>query len=467
MTRIGFFCILTFFAFTTSFLTTGCHRHSATKEAGKQLWTCGMHPNYISDRAGNCPICGMKLVPKRQETGSGAAEEPGIKIDPATLQNIGVVTETVRTRNLTKTIRTSATVAVDERRIFTVNAKVMGWAEKLYADFTYQKVEPGQPLLSIYSPELVAAQEEYLQALAGVKKLAPGGSPELKDQANQMLASTRRKFQYWDIPESELQRVEAAGVPQKALSLFAPAGGVVLEKMVVQGQQIMPGMPLYKIADLSLVWIMADVYQEDLSFVKIGQEAGVELSYFPGRPFKGMVAYIPPLLESASRTASIRVEVRNTPGLELKPGMFATVSIQSPAAVDALAVPEQAVIRSGTRNIVVLSLGNGRFLPKEVRLGLSAGGYVQVLEGLAVNDLIVTSSQFLIDSESNLKAAVQQLTGPATASPAPVPELKPAAPAAAPHAKAIYTCPMHPKVISDKPGICPICEMDLVLEKKK
>jgi len=222
--------------------------------------------------------------------------------------------------------------------------------------------------------------------------------------------SARRRLLNWDIPESEIAVLESRGTPKKTMTFYSPVDGFVMEKMVNKGQNVMAGMELYKIADLSTVWILADIYQYELPWVKVGQKADIHLSYMPGKNFQGTVTYIYPMLSMETKTARVRIEVRNTPDLELKPEMFATVEIVSPVIVNAIAVPEQAIIRSGERNIAVISLGGGYFDPREVKLGVTADGYIQILDGIKEGEKIVISSQFLIDSESNLKAAISQMS---------------------------------------------------------
>ncbi len=355
---------------------------------------------------------GMDYAPVYAEgTGAGAeAQGTGAKIDPAVVQKIGVVAEPVSRRILTRTIRASGTVDFNEKNLFDLNAKIMGWADQLYVNYTGQPVSKGQALFELYSPELVSGQEEYLQSLKYLRQVQDSSDPATIDRARQMAESAKRRLLYWDIPESEIKSLEKRGTPSKNLSIRSPAQGVVIEKMIVQGQKIEPGMELYKIADLTTVWVFADIYQDELAWVKLGQDAEISLSYLPGQKFSGAITYISPTLERESKTVKVRIEVKNTGAFDLKPGMFATVEIRSTLPEPALAAPEQSIIRSGERNLAVIALGNGYFEPREVTLGVSADGYVQILEGVSEGEQIVVSSQFLIDSESNLKAAVQQLS---------------------------------------------------------
>jgi len=344
-----------------------------------------MHPWFTSDKPGTSPDCGMDMVPVYE----GEGDTKGIKIDPVTVQNIGVKVEDVVKRKLNKTIRTVGKVDYDERKVYSINTKIMGWVEKLHVDYTGKVVHKGEPLMELYSPELVTTQEEYLQALRYQKKLQQSSLDEARKGSDELMESARRRLLYWDIPESEIKALEERGTPKKTMTIYSPADGIVMEKMVRKGQNIMAGMELYKIADLSTVWVLGDVYQYELPWVKLGQQVDIELSYLPGKPFKGTITYIYPYLSMETKTAKVRVEVRNTPNIDLKPDMYATVKIVSPLSIDAVVVPDQAIIRSGERNIAVIALGGGYFDPREVKLGVMSEGYVQVLEGIEEGEKIV------------------------------------------------------------------------------
>jgi membrane fusion protein, copper/silver efflux system len=367
-----------------------------------------MHPWYTSDKPGKAPDCGMDLVSVYEDD----KNVQGIHIDPATVQNIGVKTEAVTRRKLTKTIRTSGIVEFDETKLYNINTKFMGWVEKLHVDYTGKIVKKGDPLLDIYSPDLVSTQEEYLQALRYRERMQKSELDAARRETDELVKSTRRRLEYWDITDREIASLEKRERPMRALTIYSPANGIVTDKMVVDGQQVMGGMTLYKIADLSTVWVTADIYQFELDWIRIGQQADLELSYLPAKPLQGTITYIYPYLDAVSRTAKVRISVRNTPDFSLKPGMFATVKIASLISIDDIAVPEQAVLRSGERDVVIVSLGGGYFDPRNVKLGASADGYIQILGGVREGENIVTSAQFLIDSESNLKAAIAQMAQP-------------------------------------------------------
>ncbi len=427
-----------------------------------------MHPWYTSDKPGKAPDCGMDLVPVYE----GDSEVKGIKIDPAIVQNMGTKTEIISNQKLSKTIRTTGKIDYDETKVYAVNAKFMGWVEKLHIDYSGQNVHKGEPLMDIYSPELVTTQQEYLQAIRYQAQLAGSARAEVKKGADDLVQSARRRLLFWDIPESEIVALEQQGIPKKTMTINSPVNGVVIEKMVLPGQNIMPGMTLYKIADLSTLWILADIYEYELPWVKVNQKAEIELSYLPGKTFNGTVTYIYPYLSAETRTARVRIQIGNTAGLELKPEMFVTVKLISPLSVDAVTVPEQAVIRSGERNIIVISLGNGYFEPREVKLGLTADGYTQILAGAHAGEVVVTSSQFLIDSESNLKAAISSMRGhenmarpQAVMEPTDSTKEKNSAgmePVGKNQKQIIYTCVMHPQIRTNEPGDCPLCGMKLV-----
>lgn len=406
---IALVCAIAFAGISMTLASCQKASSSAQGAAKKQIYHCPMHLNYFSDKPGVCPMCGMKLVPVNGDTAS--RDDGSVTIDPVTVQNIGVQTETVAVRSLKKDIRVSANIDLDETAVSIVNTKIMGWVEKLFVDFTGQPVKKGQPLLSLYSPDLVSTQEEYLQTVRYRKSLSETASVEARKGADDLVASSKRRLMNWDIPESEIKALEERGMPQKAMIVYSPSSGVVLEKMVVAGQNLAAGTALYKIADLATVWAIANVFQEDISYVKVGMETSVTLPSVPDRTFSGRVQFIAPVLDPTTKTAAVRIAIRNTPDYVLKPSMFANVQVVSPVAKNALSVSRQSVIHTGTRDIVIVALDNGRFKPVEVKLGMSADGFVQIVSGLAEGQTIVTSSQFLLDSESNLKVAMDKMGG--------------------------------------------------------
>jgi multidrug efflux pump subunit AcrA (membrane-fusion protein) len=317
------------------------------------------------------------------------------------LQASGVQTDTAAVRALVRDIRASATVMPDERRVYLVTARTMGYAERLDVNYAGQSVSRGQPLFEFYSPDLVAAQTEYLQAFqdsAGV------GSGDLRQSARQRLLN-------WDFDEEQVRALEERGVPEHAVTVHSPATGVVTEKMIVTGQTVEPGMMLYKIVDFSRVWVVGAIYQQDVGLVRVGQKADVELDYYPGERFTGTLTYVAPELDMDSRTLAVRLELANSPDIKVKPGMNATITIHAALNRRAVTVPEQAVIRTGLRTLVVIARPGGRFEPRAIVAGQTAGGYTEVVAGIETGEPIVVSGQFLIDSESNLKAALMQMSG--------------------------------------------------------
>jgi Cu(I)/Ag(I) efflux system membrane fusion protein len=398
-------------AIVCSFVVAGCQKKgdssAATKTAQETIYTCPMHPTYLSHQPGNCPICGMKLVPAAGSLAQQKEKANGneVKIDPAMIQSIGVQTEKAAQRILTRDIRTSATVMPDERRKVTITTKIMGYAEKLHVNFTGQHVKKGEPLYDLYSPELVSAQAEYLQAFHSA------AGKDASGDAGQMLRSSRQRLLNWDLTEEQIAELEKRGVPEKAIAVLSPASGIVTDKMIVEGQNMEPGMVLYKLTDFSRVWVEGAIYQQDVPLVKIGQGGTVGLDYYPGERFEGKVTYIAPEMNMESKTLIVRLELANTADIRIKPGMNATLTIHSAMNKTAIAVPEQSVIHSGLRTIVVVAKGGGLFEPREIKIGQTAGGYTEVLQGVQEGEDIVVSSQFLIDSESNLKAAVMKMAG--------------------------------------------------------
>lgn len=387
----------------------GGEEASEPHDTGPAVYRCPMHPTVVSDRPAGCPVCGMDLVPDQpgrsgHEGGHGEAVSE-VRINPSTVQNMGVRTAGVERRALSRTVRAMGRVDYDETRMTDVNTKVTGWVEGLFVDFTGQEVKKGQPLLQIYSPELVAAQEEYLTALDYVQRLEQSASAEALKGAQALLGAARQRLIYWDIVEDQIAELEETRHTKRTMTIHSPQEGVVVHRAVFDGAYIRAGEHLYRIADLSRVWVVADIYEYELPWIEEGQAAEVELSYAPGRVFDGVVTYIYPFLESKTRTAKVRM-VFDNPELDLKPEMFATVRIRSEVAKEAVVVPSQAVIRSGERNVVILDLGEGRFAPREVTLGVETGEVYEVTGGLRGDERIVVSSQFLIDSESNLKAAL-------------------------------------------------------------
>jgi Cu(I)/Ag(I) efflux system membrane fusion protein len=481
----------------------GCSRSPAQDTAkssapAKTLYTCGMHPWIIQDHPGNCPICGMKLEPvhKTAETTAGPAEikfykstmNPGetspvpgkdsmgmdmvpvyageaaaanssaISIDPATIQMMNIQTTEITSGPLRRTIRTVGTIDYNETALSDVTTKFRGWIQKLNADASGQLVMHGEPLFEIYSPELYSAEAEYV-ALLGTNTDA--GASTLREMAAD-------KLKFYDIPDEQIARLEKTREPAKTLQILAPADGFVIEKNVVQGQMVDAGMKLYRLADLGIVWVFAQVYERDLPYVQLGQEAIVKLSSLPDREFRGRVTYVYPNVDEKTRTAKVRLEFEN-PGYFLKPGMFVSAQIVSELKPATLLVPDSAVLRSGEKNTVFVALPGGKFDPRTVVLGLEAeNDRYEVISGLNEGERVVTSGQFMLDSESQLREAIQKMSSssapeepPSSVTKNEPPQVSSVKPEPEP---LVYVCPMpeHVSITYDHPGNCPICGMALV-----
>jgi Cu(I)/Ag(I) efflux system membrane fusion protein len=417
------------------------------------MYQCPMHPNEHQDHPGDCSICGMKLeklnesgvfdlppgerklvfyrspmdpkqtshTPRKDEMGmdylpvyldelQGSGPVEGlvtVKIDPARQQLIGLATATVTRGTISETLRTTGRVAVDETRIHRVNVKFGGFVERVAADFVGQAVQRGQPLFSIYSPELLNAQEELLLALRTQQGLAAANG--LGGAGGDLVASARRKLELWDVPAATIARLEQTGQPERAVTVVSPVSGVVVKKEVVPGMRLEAGAMPYEIWDLGSVWVLADVYESELQHVRVGSPATLTLRAIPGQAWQGKVAFIDPVLDPKTRTAKVRISVANQGGA-LKPEMFGEVVLGTPPR-QGLRIPADAVIDSGTRSVVFVVLGDGKFQPRVVRLGATDGDQVELLDGLQAGDQIVTRANFLVDSESRLKASLQALGG--------------------------------------------------------
>lgn len=418
-----------------------------------ELYTCGMHPEVILEGPGQCPICNMNLTPLNtgehtEEPNSAASgereilywqapmdpseiyDEPGkskmgmdlvpvyaddmssgssISIDPVTVQNMGVRTAIVKQEPFSREIRTVGKVDYNEEKITIVSSKIAGWIEKLHVDYTGKPVCKGQALFELYSPDLVTTQQEYLLALKNKELLGNSGISSIREGAESLLNSTLRRLTYWDVPPDAIKRLEEEGIVRKTLTINSPANGIVVHKNAVEGVHIGAGTSLYKIADLSTIWVFASIYDTDLPWVEVGQAAEMELSYAPGKILKGLVAYIYPYLNEKSRDIRVRLEFPN-PDMQLKPGMYANVRIKTDEIPDAIVVPSEAVIRTGERNLVFIADGSGKFTPRKVRLGSEGNeDYIHVLSGLSAGERVVTSAHFLLDSESRLQEAIQKM----------------------------------------------------------
>lgn len=328
-------------------------------------------------------------------------------VAPIKQQLIGVKTEIVEKRPMETVIRVVGRIDYDEQRIARINLRVSGWVEDLLVDYTGQIVTKGQPLLTLYSPDLVATQDEYLLALRAQSKVNDSPIPEVRQQAEQMVEATRDRLQLWTLTDEQITELTRRGKPQTYMTLYSPIRGYVIDKQVFKGMFVEPAMTLYTIADLSTVWVNAEIYEHEVPFVQLGQPATVTFSSYPGEQFRGRVSYIYPYLNKEARTVKVRLELPN-PGILLKPEMYGEVQIKVNRGIT-LAIPEQAVLDSGMRQLVFVVRGEGLFEPRTVKLGPKIGAYYEVREGIAQGERVVTSGHFLIDSESKLMAATNMM----------------------------------------------------------
>jgi Cu(I)/Ag(I) efflux system membrane fusion protein/cobalt-zinc-cadmium efflux system membrane fusion protein len=379
-------------------------------ETGKKIkyWTSPMDPTYIRDEPGKSPM-GMDLVPVYEEEGEDKEPASTIRIDPVTMQNMGVRLGRVQRKSLVKDIRTVGNITYDETKIFTVNTKFNGWIEKLYVNFVGDAVKKGQPLFEIYSPELVTAQQEYLLALDQYNRLSNSSYARVRESAKRLLKASHTRLRFWDLTEAQIEEIGKTGSVKKTVTVFSPASGVVTQKEAFEGHYVKAGAHQYEIVDLSTVWVDVDVYEYELPWVRKGMAAEMDLSYVPGKKYKGKVLFIYPYLDTKTRTAKLRLKFAN-PGYQLKPGMYANILLKRVVAKNSLVIPQEAVIDSGVRQIVFVAAGEGKFQPREVNIGLEVNeNEFQVLDGLQEGEEIVLSAQFMLDSESRLREAIQKM----------------------------------------------------------
>ena len=367
-------------------------------------WVDPMHPWYKSDKPGIAPDCGMKLTPVYagdQLPNSAAAD--AVAVSPEKQQMIGVEYGTAEYETAADTIRASARVTLDETRIVKVQTRLEGWIDRVFADFTGKYVQRGDALATVYSPDALATQQEYLLALRAQRTIRDGAMPAMAEGNGNLVAAARKRLELWDISSQQIDEVGRTGKPIENLTVYAPASGYVTERNAFPKQHVTSDTVLYTLADLSSVWVVADVFEYEAAGVRLGQAATFTLDYLPGRVFRGRVSYILPGVDTASRTLKARIEFAN-PGGQLKPDMYGQVEIRLGGALRLMA-PESAVLDSGDRQVVYVDLGNGNLQPRPVRAGEHVGGKIEILEGLRAGERIVTSGNFLLDSESQLKAA--------------------------------------------------------------
>jgi len=367
-------------------------------------WVDPMHPWYKSDKPGIAPDCGMKLVPMYAgEQLPNQAAANAVQVSPEKQQSIGVEYGTAEYEATADTIRAAARVTLDETRIVKVQTRLEGWIDRVFADFTGKYVKKGDALATVYSPDALATQQEFLLALRARHTMRDGAMPEMAVGNDNLVAAARRRLELWDISGPQIDEVQRTGKPIENLTVYAPASGYITERNAFPKQHVTSDTVLYTLADLSSVWVVADVFEYEAAGVRLGQAATLTLDYLPGRAFYGRVSYILPGVDPASRTLKARIAFDNPGGL-LKPDMYGQVEIRTGGARRLMA-PESAVLDSGDRQVVYVDRGNGNLEPRPVRVGEHVAGKIEILAGLTAGERIVTSGNFLLDSESQLKAA--------------------------------------------------------------
>jgi RND family efflux transporter MFP subunit len=400
--------------------------------APEELWTCTMHPHVREHGPGPCPICGMPLVPVESETAgtpatpppappmdmagsdSGMQQAPDprapVTIDARRQQLIGVRTVAAERSPLARTVRTVGVVRYDETRLTDVNLRLDGWIDELFVDSTGKLVKAGEPLFTLYSPELVATQNEYLLARRSRDELGASEIADARAYADRLVEAARRRLELWDLPADQVAELERTGEPRTHIVFRSPASGYVVEKMPMRGQHIAAGQSLYRLADLSVVWVEADLYERDLAFVRVGDRAIVTLDAYPGEHVSGRLVYIYPFADEPARTVRARFALEN-PRARLRPGMYAGVELESTLGTG-LTVPTDAVLDSGRDQFVFLAEGNGHFQPRQVETGFRLDSRIEIRAGLKEGDVVATGAAFFIDSESQLRAAIPGFEAP-------------------------------------------------------
>ena len=384
---------------------------SESETAG--LYTCGMHPQVALEGPGQCPICGMNLVPIAPPEAPDEVEHGGVRVSKSFLQNFAVRTTVVERADLPARIRTIGYLDQDEAKLVSVSTKFGGWIENPRVSTVGERVSRGEALFEIYSPGLVTAQEEFLASIEYLGRLrAADAYPEAVRRAESLVGAATQRLRSWDLTDQQIDDLRSAGKVSRTLEAYSPASGYVVEKMAdsLEGAKTAPGMTILKLADHSTLWAKVEFYEHYLRDLRAGMRADISIDAFPGRKWHGRLLFFEPAMNPQTQTLAGYVEVENSDG-RLRPKMYATIEFQLPGARNALVVPAQSVLRSGNdRNVVIVDAGDGVFIPREVDLGIESEGRIHVVDGLAEGERVVTSSQFLLDSESNLQAAVDRLS---------------------------------------------------------
>ncbi len=384
--------------------------HSRIEHAAKQLYTCSMHPFIVKDKPGTCPICGMELIKKIDGAAGGEqtaeqkkqAEMLGhVSLSPTQRVMANVATVAAKQQTLNKEINAVGIVQFDQSRQAKVTAWIAGRIDKLNVSTVGAFVSKDRPVAEVYSPDLLATQQEYLLAVKSRDQLKNSPIPSIAQNGDGLVASAKQRLMLFGVKESQIAELERAGKPNIRLPIYTPLSGVVIEKMVQQGQYVNTGDPLFNIADLSTVWVEVEVYENEFPNIHLGQQVEIRSQSFPGKPFTGRISFIYPFLDPKTRTVKARVEMRN-PGMKLKPDMFVNAVIKVPLG-SAIVVPVSAVMDTGKRQVVWVESSPGMFEPRDVQVGQQSDDKVQILSGLKVGDKVAVSGGYLIDSESQLK----------------------------------------------------------------
>jgi Cu(I)/Ag(I) efflux system membrane fusion protein/cobalt-zinc-cadmium efflux system membrane fusion protein len=436
----------------------GCsdnHKSEIAASGTQDYYTCPMHPEIVQDEPGDCPICGMDLVlgtradddHEHSHQSQLDSVEEYLTIDPVMVQNMGVRVEHAEMRKLRPRIRTIGRLEAAEDRSYSMNLKYSGWVERIWADKTGEMVQKNDKLFEIYSPELIAAQEEYLNAV------------QTYGADNSITRSVKKKMQLWDVPADHLEDVVRENNPGRNLIVRSPGAGFIMHKTIQAGSYVRSGTDLYHLADLSSIWVMAEVYENQIPFIKVGQEVEFTITNLPGGLFTGKIDHIYPELEKKTRTQKLRIVLDNS-AYQLKPGMYADVVIFNSWQQELLSIPSSAVIRNGGGKLVFVSYDIGKYKPQTIETGVfdDSSGYIEVISGLQEGDLIVTSGQFLLDSESQLREAVEKLL----AEKLQISNTAEHNDHSSESPGTYFTCPMHPNIVEEEAGECPICGMDLI-----